>query len=81
MEGIPILVEKKRIKNLYLRVRADGRVCLSAPQGMSDAAIRAFAAARADWLRRHLAGRKPSAPPPEYVSGERLSLWGRSSSV
>ena len=76
MEGIPTLVEKKRIKNLYLRVRADGRVCLSAPQGMSDAAIRAFAAARADWLRRHLAGRKPSAPPPEYVSGERLSLWG-----
>ena len=77
VEGIPVTVIKKRIRHVYLRIRADGSVCLSAPLAMSEAAILAFARSRAAWLRGHLAGREPPSPPPAYVSGEVFALWGQ----
>ena len=42
--GIPVEVRRKRVKNLNLRVRADGTVVLSIPQHASMATARAFAA-------------------------------------
>ena len=77
VKGIPVTVIKKRIRHVYLRIRADGSVCLSAPLAMSEAAILAFARSRAAWLRGHLAGREPPSPPPAYVSGEVFALWGQ----
>ena len=76
IDGIPIAVEKKRIKNIYLRIRPDGTVHLSAPRGMSETAIRAFARSRAGWIQQHLQHLQPPPPPPQYVSGEALLLWG-----
>ena len=75
--GISIAVEKKRIKNIYLRIKPDGSVHLSAPRGMSDAAIRAFAASRLDWIGRHRQRLRPLPPPPQYADGEIFLLWGR----
>ena len=74
--GIPIAVEKKRIKNIYLRIRPDGTVHLSAPRGMSEAAIRAFARSRAGWIQQHRQRLQPPPPPLQYASGETLLLWG-----
>ena len=76
IDGIPIAVEKKRIKNIYLRIRPDGTVHLSAPRGMSEAAIRAFARSRAGWIQQHRQRLQPPPPPLQYVSGETLLLWG-----
>ena len=76
IDGIPIAVEKKRIKNIYLRIRPDGTVHLSAPRGMSEAAIRAFASSRAGWIQQHRQRLQPPPPPLQYASGETLLLWG-----
>ncbi len=76
IDGIPIAVEKKRIKNIYLRIRPDGTVHLSAPRGMSEAAIRAFARSRAGWIQQHRQRLQPPPPPLQYASGETLLLWG-----
>ena len=49
IEGVPIIVTKKRMKNMYLRIsKEDGTVRISAPHQMSDARIAAFARERID---------------------------------
>ena len=69
-------MEKKRIRNLYLHIRPDGSVRLSAPLGLSDADILAFASSRAEWIRRHLRRLPPLPRPRQYAAGETFSLWG-----
>ena len=52
LEGIVITVTKKRIKNMYLRIKKeDGMVLISAPYQMSDLRIRRFAEERLPWIR------------------------------
>lgn len=48
-----IEVTRKRIKNMYLRVKnTDGTLSLSAPYGMSDTEIRKFVESKSDWIER-----------------------------
>jgi Predicted metal-dependent hydrolase len=42
IEGIPIILERKNIKNLYLRIKPDGTVKVSSPMSLSDEAITVF---------------------------------------
>ena len=59
IEGVPIIVTKKRMKNMYLRIsKEDGTVRISAPHQMSDARIAAFARERIEWIRPESAVRK-----------------------
>ena len=54
LEGIVITVTKKRIKNMYLRIKKeDGMVLISAPYQMSDLRIRRFAEERLPWIREY----------------------------
>lgn len=54
IEDITIIVTKKRMKNMYLRIKKeDGTVLISAPYEMSDARIQAFAKERLDWIRKY----------------------------
>ena len=54
VEDVSITVVKKQIKYMYLRIRKeDGTVLISAPHGMSDERIFAFAAERIDWIRKY----------------------------
>ncbi len=54
VDGIVITVTKKRMKNMYLRVKKeDGSVLISAPHQMSDDRIRDFAKERIDWIRKY----------------------------
>ena len=54
IEGVPIIVTKKRMKNMYLRIsKEDGTVRISAPHQMSDARIAAFAGERIEWIRKY----------------------------
>ena len=54
IEGVPIIVTKKRMKNMYLRIsKEDGTVRISAPHQMSDARIVAFAGERIEWIRKY----------------------------
>ena len=48
-----IEVTRKRIKNIYLRVKnTDGTLSVSAPYGMSDTEIRKFVESKSDWIER-----------------------------
>ena len=48
-----IEVTRKRIKNMYLRVKdTDGTLSVSVPYGMSDTEIRKFVESKSDWIER-----------------------------
>ncbi len=67
--GIAYTLVRRRVKNINLRVRADGSVAASAHRLVPAAAVDAFVAARADWVRAaqgRLAARRAAeaaAPP------------------
>jgi len=73
-------VHRKPIRHLYIRVdRGDGRVRVSAPAGMAEAAVQRAVAARLGWIRRQrqrLAAR-PTSPGHAFVSGETHWVAGR----
>lgn len=54
VENVPITVTKKRMKNMYLRIKKeDGSVLISAPHQMSDERIYRFAKERIDWIKTY----------------------------
>ena len=64
IEGVPIIVTKKRMKNMYLRIsKEDGTVRISAPHQMSDARIAAFARERIEMGFGNISGntKKPES--------------------
>lgn len=80
VEGIGIEVSRKRIKNLYIRVRPpEGRVYISAPTRMSLPYIQQFAESKIEWIKFHKRKyenyRAPEAL--SYVSGEVLFFKGK----
>lgn len=53
VDGEQVYVEKKKIKNMYLRVRKpDGTVHVSAPAGMDDALISRFVREKKGWIQQ-----------------------------
>lgn len=53
VHGIEITVQRKNIKNLYLRVLPpDGRLEIAAPCNMKDEAIRAFVESKWNWVQK-----------------------------
>lgn len=80
INGIPITVEKKKIKNIYLRVQPPyGAVKVTAPKWASDKAIRSFIESRLDWIEHARQKYEATAKhgKPKYLSGETHYLWGR----
>lgn len=66
-------VERKWIKNLYLRISStDACIRVSAPMMMSEEAIRQFVLSKEAWIRQRMkkVGEKKQSAPREYVSGE-----------
>ena len=53
--GVTYTLERKRVKNINLRLRADGSVWASAAPRVPAAAVDAFVAGRAGWIRRQQA--------------------------
>ncbi|OKL48386.1 hypothetical protein BSR28_01405 [Boudabousia liubingyangii] len=82
IEGLTVQVQRKPIKNLYIRVvPPDGQVRVSVPRRTSDARIRRFVAEKLDWVRYHqqqLRERPAVAPSANiYEDGAQVPLWGR----
>jgi predicted metal-dependent hydrolase len=78
--GLDVEIIHKDIKNMHLSVLpVTGRVRIAVPQRASLDAIRAFAASRLPWIRRHQ--RKLAAqerePPREYLERESHFVWGQ----
>ncbi|RDU23425.1 M48 family metallopeptidase [Anaerosacchariphilus polymeriproducens] len=80
VEGIPLFIEKKRIKNLYLKVKApDGQVQISAPYLMPESEIKKFVQIKLSWIEEKQKEFQKLELPIEhqYISGETIYLWGR----
>lgn len=80
INDIQIEIQKKKIKNMYLRVLPPkGRVCISAPLKVSDAEIKRFALSKIDWIVMQQTKLLDRQTPVEleYVTGEDVYVWGR----
>lgn len=81
---IRVEIEKKRIKNMYLRILPpDGRVKITAPLRTKEEAICRFVTSKKEWIMLHQDRLKENqakhdcSPDPEYVTGETVLLWGK----
>ena len=72
-DGIPVEVERKRVRRLNLRVRADGSAHLSVPARCSLAEAQRFLDAHEVWLRNHVRRREARATAPDDGL---VPLWG-----
>ena len=76
---IPVSVVRKRVKNLNLRVRADGTVTLSIPQHLPLARAQEFLERRGTWIAERVRRNIERRPSPDFA-GElpnRIPLWGK----
>ena len=67
--GMNIQVTKKAIRNMYLRVSADGSIRVSAPLKMQESDIRRFILERMDWIEEHQKTKGQNLPPWELYTG------------
>lgn len=78
--SLTMQLNRKAIKNLHISVLPpEGRIRVSAPEHMTDTAIRMAVVSRIPWIReqqRHFAN-QPRQSEREMVSGESHYLWGR----
>ena len=79
--GQVVTVQKKAIKNVYLKVLPpEGRILLSVPHGCDSREIEEILESRRDWLFERQQIVKENARVPvkrQYVSGEKLPVWGQ----
>lgn len=71
--------ERKKIKNINLRVRHDGSVYVSAPKRVPVREIESFIVSRSDYIRRaaeYFAELDVKKAPPEYKDGEHIMYLG-----
>ena len=59
---IPYLLTVKQVKNLNLRLRADGTVAVSLPRRAPKSAADDFVRSRAEWIFRHRRGLQQGRP-------------------
>ena len=78
---VPVLVERKRVKNFNLHVRADASVFCSAPNAASSKQIEDFLARHASWIVQHVERAEQAArtqPRPDEPTRDGLvPLWGK----
>ena len=80
IEDIAIILERKNIKNMYLRVLPpNGEVKVSAPLFVSDKDISDFIKSRKEWIlkKQDLIKNNEIKAPLKYLNGEKHYLWGK----
>ena len=77
-QTIPVSVERKRIRHIYLYVKSGGRVVVSAPLGCAKTEILRFLTQKRDWLEKNLRNMRelPQKEAESYITEERILLWG-----
>ena len=75
-DGIEYWLERKRVKNINIRIKPDGRVMVSAPSSMSKARVAAFVTEKRAWIER--AQRELADSPQghaENATKEEVAAW------
>ncbi len=81
---IEFTFERKKIKNINLRIRQDGSVYVSAPERVPVKAVESFVVSKSDYIRNavlHFSQREVKKSELQYVSGESITLLGRSMQI
>ncbi len=79
-DAIPVCVTRKRVRNLNLRVRADGSVALSIPLHATAGRAQAFLDERSAWIRANVEKRCAQTRERELAKGrlkQSYPLWGK----
>ncbi len=78
VDGLKIVVSRKRVKNVNFRIGSDGVARMSVPERMSHERVVEMARSRAPWFAEHMRRRdeRRSAMPQDWETGETLSVWG-----
>ena len=79
IENITVTVEKKNIKNLYIRILPpNGEVKVSAPLFVPDEDIISFIKSKKDWIlkKQKYILENDIKSPLKYANGEKHPLWG-----
>lgn len=79
IQGIPIQIEKKNIKNMYLHILpGSGEVRLTAPKRVSESVIRDYVESRISWIETNRKKMMDIFVFTEWeaVSGESCRVWG-----
>lgn len=79
--GQIVHLQRKRIKNMYLRVqRPDGHITITAPLRMKREDIVSFLAKHREWVLKKQQAMKETAKSKnltrQYVTGDKLPVWG-----
>jgi len=80
VNNITIELERKKIKNMYLKILPpDGRVHISAPYKMKEEQINRFIVEKTDWILVHQSKvrLKKSVREPDYITGDKILVWGK----
>ncbi len=80
IEDITITLERKNIKNMYLRILPPyGEVKVSAPLFLSDEDITKFVKSKKDWIlkKQKFIIENDIKAPLKYSNGEKHYLWGK----
>lgn len=79
VNGIAIIITRKRIKNLHLRVYPPGDVHISAPLCIDLDPICRFVTSNLSWIRQQQQRiqTQPRQSPKDYIDRESHYLWGK----
>lgn len=78
--GIALQLQKKNIKNLYIRILTNGTVQVSVPLFMSKSQLLELLNKKESWIKSQLQKNKAKKTKTalQYVTGEQLQIWGES---
>ncbi len=79
-QAVEYQLTRKKVKNINLRIKADGQILVSASNAVPLKTIDAFLGRHADYLLQHLARlqSRPKPAPKQYVNGETFAFLGQS---
>lgn len=79
LNGIPIQLTRKKVRNLILKVIAPGRVCVSMPWHARHTEVRTWLLSKLDWIEQQRAryAAVPVVVEPEYLTGETHWVQGQ----
>ena len=83
VDGLVVELERKRVKNVNLRLRSDGSVHVSAPYGVPETEIERFIRSKSAWIaeRQNRMRSRQAARPSQWTDGETFLFWGRQLSL
>jgi len=78
LNGIPVQIERRKIKNLHLYIKPPGTVLCTAPMRLSEKRIEEFLWEKEPWVRKNVERMRenPVTTDPEYVTGDIIAVWG-----